>query len=121
MKLVAGIVHSFSLTLIFLISVAAFAANSPVHKAEMLSGNAADGKQVYESVCAACHRNDGMGMAGAFPPVNNSDYLKADIDRSISAVVNGLSGKIKVNGKQYNAAMPPMGYLSDSDIAAAFS
>ncbi|NKB38112.1 MAG: c-type cytochrome [Gammaproteobacteria bacterium] len=86
-----------------------------------MSANSADGKQVYESVCAACHRGDGMGMAGAFPPLKNSDYLKADIERAIDAVVNGLSGKIKVNGEQYNAAMPPMGYLSDADIAAAFT
>ncbi len=97
------------------------ATDAAVHKAEMQSGSPADGKKVYESVCSACHRPDGEGMAGAFPPVKNSDYLKADIDRAIDGVVNGLSGKIKVNGKQYNAVMPPMSYLSDTDIAAAFT
>ncbi len=82
---------------------------------------AADGKQVYESVCAACHQPDGSGLAGAFPPVNNSDYLQADRVRAIRAVIEGLHGEITVNGKKYNAVMPPMDYLSDEDIAAALT
>ncbi len=97
------------------------AAGDKVHKAEMQSGSVADGKRVYESVCAACHRPDGKGMPGAFPPLNNSDYLKADTNRAISSVINGLSGKIKVNGVEYNTVMPPMAYLSDNDIAAALT
>ncbi len=83
---------------------------------------AADGGQaVYENVCAACHQADGMGMAGVFPPLKNSDYLQADTERAIDAVINGLSGKIKVNGVEYNAAMPPMNYLSDQDIASVLT
>ncbi|MBT8447925.1 MAG: cytochrome c, partial [Gammaproteobacteria bacterium] len=91
------------------------------HAAEMRSGSAVDGKQVYESVCAACHKQDGTGLPGAFPPVADSDYLKADHERSIAAVVHGLTGKIKVNGQAYNGAMPPMGYLGDAEIAAALT
>ncbi len=113
-------VRLFLVVSVFSLSLSA-ATDAPAPKAGTLSAGAVAGKQVFESVCAACHRPDGMGLAGAFPPVKNSDYLQADIDRAINAVINGLSGKIKVNGKQYNAAMPPMGYLSDTDIAAAFT
>ena len=80
-----------------------------------------DGKAVYERVCAACHQVDGMGMADTFPPLNDSDYLQADTDRAIASVINGLSGKIEVNGRVYDEVMPPMAYLSDADIAAVFS
>src|SRR5690606_16878789 len=61
------------------------------------------------------------GLAGAFPPVRDSDYLKADVARATAAVVKGLSGPITVNGKQYNGAMPPMGYLSDAEVAAVLT
>lgn len=122
MKSIIPVILAVLPTTALLFSHAALAAtDTQVHKAEMQSAAAANGKQVYESVCAACHRPDGMGLPGAFPPLNDSDYLQADIERAIGAVINGLSGKIKVNGKHYNAAMPAMGYLSNEDIAAAFS
>lgn len=92
-----------------------------VHAAEMKGDVAAQGKAVYGKVCAACHQADGAGIPNAFPPVRDSDYLKADVDRSVKAVIQGLAGPITVNGKSYNAAMPPMGYLSDQEIAAALT
>src|SRR5690606_34459177 len=36
----------------------------------------AAGKQAYEANCAACHQPDGKGLAGAFPPLAASDWLK---------------------------------------------
>ena len=92
-----------------------------VHAAEMSGDVAAQGKAVYDKVCTACHQAAGEGLPGAFPPVKNSDYLQADVGRSIAAVVNGLTGPIEVNGKKFNGAMPPMGYLSDGEIAAVFT
>ena len=92
-----------------------------VHAAEMSGDVAVQGKAVYDKVCAACHQADGQGIPGAFPPVANSDYLKADVDRSLKAVIHGLTGPIEVNGKKYAGAMPPMAYLSDNEIAAAFT
>lgn len=101
-------------------------ATAQVHEAEVKSAAAfeqliAEGEQVYGRVCAACHQVDGKGIPGAFPPVADSDYLREDVDRSIRAVLEGLSGKITVNGIDYNSAMPPMGYLSDREVAAAFT
>lgn len=74
------------------------------------------GKTVYANNCAACHQPDGKGIAGAFPPLANSDYFNADHKRAISVVKNGLTGKITVNGQPFNAVMPSLG-LSDADIA----
>lgn len=74
------------------------------------------GKNVYSANCAACHMPEGSGVPGAFPPVASSDYLNADVDRSIRAVGQGLSGEITVNGKTYNNVMPKLN-LSDREIA----
>lgn len=85
-------------------------------RAELL----ARGEQVYRSNCAACHQLAGDGVAGAFPPVANSDYLMADRERAIRAVMHGLSGEITVNGVVYNGVMPSL-QLSNTDIAAVLS
>ncbi|HMQ11797.1 MAG TPA: copper-containing nitrite reductase [Oligoflexia bacterium] len=88
--------------------------NKPVAK------NKADqirlGKSVYQQNCAACHQNNGEGLASTFPPLAKSDYLNADKIRAIKVVKGGLSGMIEVNGATYNSVMPSLS-LSDEDIA----
>ena len=80
------------------------------------------GKAAYLANCAACHQPDGKGMVGAFPPLAKSDYLKApSYVAAIESVINGLSGPIKVNGKEYNNVMPAMSHLSDEDLADVFT
>ena len=79
------------------------------------------GAKVFERVCAACHQANGQGVGNVFPPLRDSDYLRADLDRAISSVINGLSGPIVVNGVEYNTAMPPMAYLSDEEVASVLT
>ncbi|MCB0343406.1 MAG: c-type cytochrome, partial [Bdellovibrionales bacterium] len=74
------------------------------------------GKEIYMQTCFACHQGEGQGIPNAFPPLAKSDFLNGSIKASISAVKNGLSGKLKVNGKEYNGVMPSLG-LSDDEIA----
>lgn len=74
------------------------------------------GKQVYMQNCFACHQSEGQGVENAFPPLAKSDYLNADVNRAIGAVVNGLSGEITVNGKQYNSVMTRQ-MLSPDEVA----
>jgi nitrite reductase (NO-forming) len=78
------------------------------------------GGRVFAQNCAACHQPEGQGMAGAFPPLAGSDFLLSDPHRSISVVLNGLSGEIEVNGQTYNGVMPGV-RLSDSDVANVLS
>ncbi|MDH3645583.1 MAG: c-type cytochrome [Gammaproteobacteria bacterium] len=75
------------------------------------------GEALYLRHCAACHQPTGQGLAGAFPPLANSDYLLADPERAVSIVIGGKTGEITVNGNTYNAVMPAMNYLSDQDVA----
>jgi nitrite reductase (NO-forming) len=75
------------------------------------------GAALFNGTCSVCHQANGEGMPDVFPPLAGSDYLMADKDRSIAVVVNGLTGPVTVNGKQYNSVMPPMSQLTDDEIA----
>lgn len=74
------------------------------------------GKKVYLTSCFACHMATGEGLPAVFPPLAKSDFLAADKDRAIKAVLKGLSGPITVNGKPYNNMMPPQ-EVSDAQAA----
>ncbi|WP_073064920.1 copper-containing nitrite reductase [Fodinibius roseus] len=84
--------------------------------AETLEEQMEYGREVYTSVCQACHMQDGTGIEGAFPPIANSDYLNENPDRGISAVVHGLSGEITVNGETYDGVMPRQN-LTNEEVA----
>jgi len=74
------------------------------------------GKTVYTQVCMACHQAEGQGIPMAFPPLAKADYLNADTDRAIGTVLHGLTGKVTVNGAEFNSIMPALG-LDDEKIA----
>ena len=42
--------------------------------------------------------------------------MTSDKARAIGVVLNGLTGPIKVNGKDYNSVMPPMSQLADDEV-----
>lgn len=74
------------------------------------------GKQAYMQTCFACHQSEGQGVPNAFPPLAKSDYLNADVNRTIGIVLNGLTGEITVNGEKYNSVMTKQ-MLSSEEIA----
>ena len=83
-----------------------------------LEGRLANGEKVYLKVCAACHQANGQGLKGAFPPLAASDRLAKEGGMfAVDNALNGLSGPITVNGVEYNSVMPPVAYLSDTEIA----
>ncbi len=101
------------------------AGDTAVHTAEVSAAAkdelVARGEAIYLANCAACHQPNGTGMAGAFPPLAESDFLTGDRKAVMSAALFGLSGPITVNGVEYNAVMPSMGHLPDEDLAAALT
>jgi len=104
---------------------AATTADTAVHTAEVAVAAAGElmtkGEGVYNANCAACHQPTGMGLAGAFPPLAGSDFLKGDRKKVMGAALFGLSGPITVNGVDYNGVMPSLGHLPDEDLAAALT
>ncbi|MCA9526017.1 MAG: nitrite reductase, copper-containing, partial [Myxococcales bacterium] len=75
------------------------------------------GGKLYAGTCSACHQAEGQGLPSVFPPLAKSDFLMADKARSIGIVLNGLSGKVTVNGADFNSVMPPMSQLNDDEVA----
>lgn len=75
----------------------------------------ARGAKIYNNFCATCHLASGEGIANAFPPLNNSDWLTEKRTESIQAVKFGLRGPIKVNGESYNSLMADLG-LEDQEV-----
>lgn len=75
------------------------------------------GSVLYNGTCSVCHMNNGQGLQDVFPPLAQSDFLLEDQRRAIEIVLNGMSGPVTVNGKQYNSVMPPMSQLNDDEVA----
>jgi nitrite reductase (NO-forming) len=75
------------------------------------------GEVLFKGTCSACHQDKGQGIPGVFPPLAGSDYFVADKERAIGIALNGLTGKVTVNGQIYDSVMPPMSQLNDDEVA----
>ena len=75
------------------------------------------GQAHFSGTCAVCHQANGAGLPGVFPPLAKSDYIAADPKRAIEVLLHGLSGKVTVNGTEYNSVMPPMNQFNDDEVA----
>ena len=94
-------------------AAAAGAASGKLTKEDQIKAGAA----LFNGTCSTCHQIDGKGIKDVFPPLAASDYLMADKARAIGVVLNGLSGKVTVNGAEYNSVMPPLSNLNDDEVA----
>lgn len=78
------------------------------------------GRRLYLQHCFACHQMNGQGLKGTFPPLAKSDYLAADLDRSIRILCEGLNGAVTVNGVKYDSMMPAV-VINDEDAASVLT
>lgn len=79
------------------------------------------GKTIYAGLCAACHQPHGYGLDGLAPPLVDSEWALAKSDVPTRIVLHGLAGPIKVSGRTWNLAMPPLLMLSDEDISSVLT
>ena len=75
------------------------------------------GQAVYSRTCIACHQPTGMGIPPVVPPLAGSEWVSKDASIAVRNIVNGMQGTVTVKGATYNGVMPPVGGLSDKDIA----
>ncbi len=114
--------HLLQLTLWFLIALTTSqAAFADISQERPPKGTMENGKAGFLANCVACHQSDGKGMKGVFPPLAGSDFLKPPYTEAIDVVINGKSGRLMVNGVEYNNLMPAMSHLTDDDIADILS
>ncbi len=107
-------------------------AGASVQKAKGAGGDAASaatedtpvaqGKKVFLQNCAVCHQPTGLGLAPAYPPLAKSEYVNGSPKRLAMILLKGLQGHVKVNGVDYNGAMPAWEKsLTDKRIAAVLT
>jgi cytochrome c551 len=76
-----------------------------------------DGQVLYKTHCANCHQENGQGLAGLYPPISGSDFLKKNKELVLCSMRNGLKDTIVVNGKTYRQPMPANTQLQALDVA----
>lgn len=85
------------------------------------------GATVYQTICIACHGNNGQGTVPLGPPLASSEWVTGSESRLIRIVLQGVSGPISVNGTTYQPPniqpeMPGLAAgLNDEQIAGVLS
>jgi mono/diheme cytochrome c family protein len=72
----------------------------------------AAGQEIYGRLCVACHQPDGRGREGLAPALAGSPFVTGRA---------GIMARIVIQGKEGKAMMPPLGTLSDAEIAAVLT
>src|SRR5215471_8309188 len=78
-----------------------------------------DGKNVFATICLACHQENGEGIEEKYPPLAGSELTADDDGKIIRIILHGLTGPVEVQGTTFDGLMPPWGpTLKNSEIAA---
>ncbi|MEP6764595.1 MAG: cytochrome c [Gemmatimonadaceae bacterium] len=80
--------------------------------------NAPSGPEIFQR-CSVCHQLNAGGTPGVFPPLAGSEWATGPARIPIRILLNGLSGHIVVEGKEFNNVMPAGGGVPMSDIEIA--
>lgn len=75
------------------------------------------GQQLYNSFCASCHKEDGLGVEGTFPPLKTSTRIN-DKNALIELLLKGSEGRETINGVFYEQGMASFSFLKDEELAA---
>ena len=67
-----------------------------------IKASAERGKAIFMQTCMACHQPTGLGIPGAFPPFDGSEYVQGDTRRLVALVIKGYMGPITVKGVNFN-------------------
>lgn len=126
-----------SVSLFFSFNILVFAQDSPLSEdepdkqetvqgpqesnveAEVSGGDEAAGKELFNTLCAACHKLDGNSIG---PPLRgvgerrDTEWLHRWIQNSQALIASGDQQAIEIFNEYNQVAMPPFPQLSDEDI-----
>ncbi|MEW6721280.1 MAG: cytochrome c [Thermodesulfobacteriota bacterium] len=84
----------------------------------------AEGAKVFER-CVPCHRGNGAGMVGMYPPLvaHAPEIVSGDRSYIIKVLLYGLQGKIAIKSQKikYDGTMPEFYSLGDEEAAAVLN
>ena len=84
-----------------------------------------DGAGLFDASCAFCHQSGGVGVPGQFPRLAGRAgeiASKPEGKKFLPQVLlNGMSGRISVDGEQILGIMPGFDTMSDDDMAAVLT
>lgn len=77
------------------------------------------GEAIYngKGTCFTCHQANGQGLAPAFPPLANADYLLENKYRAIHQTIHGSQEPITVNGTTYPGKVMTVVQMTDQEVA----
>ncbi len=85
----------------------------------------ADGAATFDMSCAFCHQAGGVGVPGQFPRLAGRVGAIAATSEGRKflprLLLNGMSGRVTVDGEAVLGIMPAFDSLSDDDMAALLS
>ncbi|MGV3660490.1 MAG: DUF7133 domain-containing protein [Prosthecobacter sp.] len=79
------------------------------------------GRTTYNTLCTACHQPHGFGLDGLAPPLVDSEWVLGRPEILARIIMHGLAGPVKVSGRNFNLAMPPLPQLTDEDVAGVIT
>ncbi len=72
---------------------------------------------LYQQYCASCHKDDGTGLNGVFPPLKGSEIVSKGGLPLIAKILKGSAGQAVIKGTKYDALMPSFSFLKDEELA----
>ena len=83
-----------------------------------------EGAKVFNR-CVPCHKGNGTGMVGIYPPLvkHAPEVLMSSRSYLITVLLYGLQGKIDIEGQKtgYDGIMPSHYSLKDEEVAAVLN
>lgn len=75
------------------------------------------GEQLYIIHCSNCHQTNGAGLGRIYPPLNKSDFMDTNFEKTLCLMKYGIEGEVVINGITYNQPMPGVFTLTDLEVA----
>lgn len=91
--------------------------SKPVLATNQVLSSTATGATLYVQYCASCHKEDGKGMEGIFPPLVGSERVNSAERALVAKVLKGSTGPAVINGVKYDITMPSFAFLKDEQVA----
>lgn len=86
------------------------------------NSSAEPGAVLFEARCATCHQSNGSGIDNAVPPLDGSEFVRAEPQVFAQILLHGIQGPIAVAGQTYDGNMPSFAsVMSDEEIASVAS